>query len=56
MYWSAIWNAGGFIILFFLMEEASTTRLTSRLTLTRIDELHQSPIRDATSFQRRPIV
>jgi hypothetical protein len=23
MYWSALWNAGGFLILFFLMEEVS---------------------------------
>lgn len=31
MYWSAIWNAGGFLILFFLMEEV---RLDCRTSYT----------------------
>jgi hypothetical protein len=30
MYWSAIWNAGGFIILFFLMEEVGLISLHNR--------------------------
>ncbi|KAL7420325.1 hypothetical protein Q5752_005294 [Cryptotrichosporon argae] len=50
MYWSAIWNAGGFIILFFLMEETNYIRVAEpeSRAADSIDEKGEGVVRTDT--------